>query len=120
MARSSVFKHDFNIPLPPHFKGRRVLDKTKLMMIPRDHAARAAHLALYQLQDETPEEIVAGAALMFTVVCAKCNVDPASMVEMARRILSAPDEGDHVTGNSLQVLKDFISGRVMARDVSLG
>jgi hypothetical protein len=34
-------------------------------------------------------------------------------------VLLARDEGDHVTGNSAQVLQDFLGARIMAREVSI-
>lgn len=120
MARSNVFKHDKGIPLPKSFKGGRSLDRDRLMMLPRSLAANAANLGLFQLQDETPEEIMAGCAVMFTAMCRRCRMDPQDMVSMANWILNAPDEGDHVTGNSLDVLRDFIGGRLMNETVTIG
>lgn len=119
MGIKGAFKHDGGFPLDPGFLGTRQLDRTKLAMIPRNEVAHAANLSLFQLQDyrDDPEKIVMGATVLFVALCERCGLDPEETYNMGRRILHAPTEGDAPTGNALESLQEFITGRVMAKDV---
>lgn len=101
----------------------RPLDKDRLAMIPRHKAANAAHEALFPIQSKTPEEMVAGAAVLFATICDRCRLDPEEMVRIARRILRDPDGqlgGDKRNNDSLQSLRDFAGIRIMGeRHVSI-
>jgi len=116
-----VRKFDNGIPVPRDLMGRRRLDRDKLAMVPRIAATRAAHLALFQLQDITdPEEQVLGAGVLFAAVCLACGLDARELHDMGRKVILAPAEGDAETDNSLVSLRDFIGARVMAREVTIG
>lgn len=116
-----VRKFDQGLNLPPHLMGNRPLDRDKLSMVPRDAAARAAHLALFQLQDiMVPEEQVLGVGVLFAAMCLRCGVDPSDLFSMGKRVLLAPEDGDRPTDNSLQSLRDFLGARVLAKEVTIG
>ncbi|WP_269929976.1 hypothetical protein [Aminobacter sp. HY435] len=90
-------------------------------MVPRDAAARAAHLALFQLQDiMVPEEQVLGVGVLFAAMCLRCGLEPSALFGMGRKVLLAPEDGDRPTDDSLQSLRDFLGARVMAKEVTIG
>lgn len=116
-----VRKFDHGHQIPKHLLGKRPVDRDKLAMVPRDGATRVAHEALFPIQDwESPEEQVMGVGVLFAALCLRCGIDPYDLHQMGMKVLTAPDEGDHVTGNSLQVLRDFIGARIMAKEVTIG
>lgn len=104
--------------LPMDYLQAQPLDKLKLSQLPRDAAANAAQLCLFQIQDMTPEEMMMGSALLFTVLCERAGMDPETAYNMSKAVLKAKDEGDHTTSNSLQSLRDFASIRVMGKDTT--
>lgn len=116
-----VRKFDHGHEVPKHLKGRRPLDRDKLSLTPRLHALNVAHEALFPIQDWDggPEEQTLGVGVLFAAVCTKTGIDPEDLYRMGMRVLLAKDEGDHVTGNSAQVLKDFLGARLMAQEVSI-
>lgn len=116
-----VRKFDHGHTVPSQLKGRTRLDRDKLAMVPRLHAMNVAHEALFPVQDWEggPEEQVAGVAVLFATMCAKTGMDPAELHAIGKRILFAPAEGDHVTENSAQVLKDFLGARIMQQEVTI-
>lgn len=96
------------------------LDRDRLSMVPRDRAAAAAHVALFQLQDrDSPEEIILGVATLFAALCMRCGVDPEAAHTMGRKVIMEPAEGDAPTNGSVQVLKDFAATRMMGQEVSV-
>lgn len=95
------------------------LDKDRLSMVPRDKAANAAFLALHQLQSLDPEEMVLGAGVLFATLAMRCGLDPEQLHTMSRKVIFAPDEGDHITGGSLQVLRDFAGARILGKEVTI-
>lgn len=116
-----VRKFDGGHEVPPHLRGKCRLDRDKLSLTPRLHALNVAHEALFPIQDWDggPEEQTLGVGVLFAAVCLKTGLDPRDLHQMGLRVLLAPDEGDHVTGNSAQVLKDFLGARIMAQEVSI-
>lgn len=116
-----VRKFDGGLTSPRNMMGYRPLDRDKLAMVPRDAAARAAHLALFQLQDiADPEEQTLGVAVLFAAMCLRTYTDPASLYAMGTRVLTAPAEGDRPTDDALQSLRDFIGAKVLAKEVTIG
>lgn len=106
--------------LPKGMISDRALSKDKLSMVPRDRAAAAAHVALFQLQDrESPEEIMLGVATLFAALCMRCGLDPEAVHTMGRRVVMEPTEGDAPTNGSVQVLKDFAGLKMMGQEVSI-
>ena len=87
------------------------LDRDRLLSVSRRQAAAAAHLTLFQVQDEAPEVIVAGAAVWFAAVCARCGLDPQEIHGLGMKILR-PSPLDLRTNDSLQSLRDFAGLRV--------
>jgi len=104
--------------LPQAYLPSKPFEKHRMLTLSRNKVADAANLALFQLQDKTPEEQLAGAALLFAVLCEKTGTDPEAAHTMAQRILRAPDEGDFRTGNNLQALRDFASIFVAGKDTT--
>lgn len=104
--------------LPDHYIQERPLEEFRLKMLSRQKAANAANLALFQLQDLTPEEQVAGAAVLFWVLAKKTGLDPETLHTMAGRIVNEPVEGDTTTNNAVHSLRDFLDIRVMGRDTT--
>jgi hypothetical protein len=98
----------------------RPINRDRLLMIPRDQAAVAAHALLHPVQGLTPEQQVAGAAVLFAAICARIGEDPQALYQLGNRILR--DENFHVKGNvQMQVLRDY-AGIVIKgdRNVSIG
>lgn len=116
-----VRKFDGGHEVPPHLMGTRALDRDKLAMVPRLHALRVAHEALFPIQDWDggPEEQVLGVGILFATMCLKTGLDPEDLYRMGKRVLLAPAEGDHVTDNMGQVLKDFLGARIMQQEVTV-
>lgn len=96
----------------------RKLDRDKLSMVPREQAADAAHLALHGIQDESPEVLVAGLAVLFHAVVSKVRLDPEDLYRMGGKILR-DQEGSLKTNNSLQSLRDWASIRVLGRETTI-
>ena len=95
---------------------RDPLDRDRLGMVPRGQAADTAQLALFPIQDERPEVLVAGVAILYAALCARCGLDPEDMWRLGSRLLA--DQDFHTkTNNSLQSLRDFAGLRVMGQDV---
>lgn len=103
---------------------RSPLDRDRLHMVPRTLAAKAAHEALFSIQDLRPDVLVAGVAVLFAALVARCGMDPQEMHLLGLRILRDPDEqlgGDKRNNASLQSLRDFAGIRIMGeRNVSIG
>lgn len=106
--------------LPKELITDRPLSRDRLSMVPRDRAAAAAHVALFQLQDrDSPEEIVLGVAVLFSALCMRCGLDPEALHTMGRRVIMEQSEGDAPTNGSVQVLKDFAGLKLMGQEVSI-
>ena len=112
----------------PHSYGQitepgRPLNKDALSMVPRRRAADAAHEALFPVQSKPPEVMVAGVALLFATLAARCGLDPEELHALGRKLLRDPEEqlgGDRGTNSSLQSLRDFAGIRIMGeRHVSI-
>lgn len=116
-----VRKFDHGHAIPPQLKGRIKLDRDRLAMVPRLHAMNVAMTALFPIQDWEggPEEMVLGMGTLFAALCLKTGCDPKDLHDMGKRVLLAPVDGDHVTENSAQVLKDFLGARIMQQEVSI-
>lgn len=97
------------------------LDRDKLSMVSRAQAAQAAHLALFAIQNERPEVMMGGVAILFAAFIHRCGLDPQEVHHMGMKILRDPaDPGYHNVNISLQSLKDFAGIRVMGeRHVSI-
>lgn len=106
--------------LPDQYLAKRPFEKLRLAMVPRSAAADAAHLALFQLQDITePETQVLGIAVLFAAVAARLHVDPSELHGMGMAVLKERADGDVVTSNSLQVLRDFAAIRYLGEQVTI-
>lgn len=114
-------KHDHGLAMPRGMVGSRPFDFDRMGMLPRAEVAHAALLTMHQLQvREDPEEIVLGIATCFAAICQRARVDPAEVYAMAVKVLDAEGDGDHVTSNALQSLKDFVAGKVLATEIEIG
>lgn len=100
----------------------RPFDRDRLNLLPGTSIARAAFEALHPLQNLTPEEQVAGTALLFAVHCKRLGLTGQGMWDFAERVLNAPDQPENREANlSVQALKDFVSVRVAGQHgVSIG
>lgn len=105
---------------PRGLRERQGLDKDKVAMVPRQEAARIALAALSPIQDERPEMIVLGAAVLFAAMCSRCGIDARDVHEMAKRVIKSPMFGDKATSATLEVLRDFAGARIMGEDVTIG
>jgi hypothetical protein len=94
-------------------------DRTRLMMLPRNKAADAAHLALFQLQDKPVEEQIMGAAVLFATICNTLGLDPDETHAMGLRVIRAITDEDHTASRSLESLRDFASTALAGRDTTI-
>jgi hypothetical protein len=78
-----------------------------------------AHTALYTMQDERPEEIVVGAAMLFAALAQRTGLDPEEMYRQGIRMLR-PEPGDQRTNEQLEALRDFAGLRIMGENVTIG
>lgn len=88
------------------------LDKDKLAMVSRGQTAQAAHSALFALQEESPEVMMAGAALLFATLIKRCGLDPQALHHMGLRLL-VDQQGYRKDNASLQSLQDFAAIRIL-------
>ncbi len=91
------------------------LNKDRLSMVPRHQAADAAQLALFGVQDERPEVMLLGVAVLFATLCSRCGLDPEEMHTMGRSVLFAREDFHAQTNNSLSALRSFAGLRVMGQ-----
>ena len=97
----------------------RPLNTDRMAMLPRGEVARVAHGALAEVQGESPELLLLGAALLFATLCQRCGQEPDVLHRMALKVLK-PEPCDRRTNDSLQSLRDFAGIRVMGeRDVGI-
>jgi hypothetical protein len=107
-------------PEPKHTRGVRPFSKDRLMMVPRDEAAKCGMALLDKVQQETPEIAMAGTVILFAMWCRRLGLDPFEMHQLGVRMLEPQDF--HQKGNiHIEVLRDFAGirmagdGRVEAR-----
>lgn len=81
------------------------------MMTPRDDAASAAFQALDGLQRFTPEEQLAGAALLFSALRTRCGLDPFDLSQLGDRLL-APEAFHDKANWQLEALRDYAGLRI--------
>lgn len=94
-------------------------DYGTMTQLPRQKVADAAWTALDALQKLSPEEQLAGAALLFAVMCKRTGVDPHDIHEMALRVYR-PDPLHRRANASLEALRDYVGLRVKGdRGVSI-
>lgn len=96
----------------------RTLNPDALSMVSREAAADAAHHALFPIQDQRPEVLTMGLAVLFHAVVSKCNLDPHLLYQMGGKVLR-DQEGSLKTNNALQSLRDWASIRVLGRDTPI-
>ncbi len=97
----------------PSAPTRQPLNKDRLAMVPRRQAADAAQLALFGVQDERPEVMLLGVAVLFAALCSRCGLDPEEMHTMGRSVLMAREDFHKQTNDSLSALRSFAGLRVM-------
>lgn len=97
----------------------RPFDRDKFHMVPRIQAAAAAQLALFQVQDEEPEVMALGVAVLFAALSARTGMDPHDLFTAGHRVLHGHDFGDRKTNDSLQSLRDFAGLRVAGKEVTI-
>ena len=82
------------------------LNTDRLAMLPRDRAAAVAHQVLNPISTLTPEEQMAGAAVLFYVLCHRNGLTGADMHSMAERMIRP--QPFHRKGNvQIEALQDF-------------
>jgi hypothetical protein len=95
-------------------------EMTRMSMLPRGRVASAAHLALFQLQDKTPEEQVLGAALLSLALSRHMGLNPHEVISMANNVLMARTAKDDPVANAdLEALRDYAGVRLQGRDTSV-
>lgn len=116
-----IRKHDDGFDLGhSDFVTKSPLDKDKLYLMPRGTLADAAHLALFQLQGMSAEEIVGGVSVLFAALSMRSGMDPEDMYQMGKKVITSPMNFEKTSSNSLEALRDFIGGRVMGQEVTIG
>lgn len=108
--------------MPGHTEASRPFDADRMAMLPIHKVADAALHVLNPMQELSPEEQVAGAAVLFATVCKRVGVTGAGMWDFAERVLNAPIKAETAQGqNTLQALKDFAGLRIAGDErVSVG
>lgn len=94
----------------------RPLDKDKLFMIPRSDAVVGAHEALHPVQHMSPEQMMAGVAVLFFATVNRTGLDPEDMYKLGARLLADQEHHDK-TNKLVQSLRDFAGLRVLGQDV---
>lgn len=82
------------------------LNTDKLSMIQRERAASAAHLALNAIQTLTPEEQMAGVAILFFVLCNRNGLTGSSMHDMGDKLIR-PNPFHRSANVQIEALQDF-------------
>ena len=90
---------------------KRPFDFHTMTQLERQRALDGAQMVLDGMQNETPEQIVLGAAILFAGLVDRLGLDPEGMYLMGRRVLN-PEDFHRRANDSAQSLKDFISIRV--------
>lgn len=109
----------FTDPTSQRHHDVRPLDRTKLAMVSRIDAADAAHGALFPIQDEPPELVIAGIAVLFATLVQRCGLDPEDTFRLGDRIVREREAEDR-TNESLQSLRDFAGLRLLGQEVTVG
>jgi hypothetical protein len=99
-------------------RGVRPFDRDRLMMTARDDAARAGMAMLTPVQDEAPEVIVAGLAVLFAESCRRLGLDAREAHEFGRRV-TAPQEFHHKGNITVETFRDFVGLRLKG-DANVG
>lgn len=105
-----------------HTEASRPFSEDRMKMLPLHTVADAALLVLHPMQEMSPEEQVAGAAVLFATVCKRVGVSGQGMWDFAERVLNAPIKAETRQGqNTLMALRDFAGLRIAGDDgVSIG
>lgn len=111
-----------NQHMPAGMIAGRAVNFDKLAMVPREQAARIANLALFPIQqEEHPEEMVLGVAVLFAALTLRTGKDPHDLFEMAKRVILQPLDGTHKEADTqIQVLRDWVGLKVLAKEATIG
>ena len=82
------------------------LNTDKLAMVPRESAASAAHKALNGISTLPPEEQMAGAAILFYVLCHRNGLTGASMHDLGEKLIR-PNPFHRTANVQIEALQDF-------------
>ncbi len=95
-------------------RGVRPFSKDRLMMLPRDEAAKCGMALLDKVQQEAPEIAMAGAAVLFAMWCKRLRLDPFEAHQYGMKLLE-PQQFHHKGNVLMDTLRDF-AGIRMAGD----
>lgn len=88
------------------------IDRDKLLTLSRDRAAELGHLLLEPLRVATPEEYLAGVAVVFAAMANRYGQGAEELYQYGLKILTAPTP-HHTKGNALvDSLRDFADLKV--------
>lgn len=88
-------------------------DLDRLHMLPLSGIADATMATLHPIQTLSPEEQMAGAAVLFATVCKRVGVSGQDMWEFAERVLTYPPKPeDRVAQNTMRAIRDFAGLRI--------
>jgi hypothetical protein len=93
-------------------RGIRPFSRDRLMVTNRDNAARVAFGALDRIQQDTPEEAMAGAALLFVALCKRCGLTGNEAYELGDRMLQ-PQAFHDKANMHMETIRDFAGMRIM-------
>lgn len=96
----------------------RPYDHDKRNMLPRDPILHLTGRALHVLQNESPEEMVAAASMLFALVTQRVQLDAQEEHHKALKMLR--DQRAHDKENKLlQSLRDFAGLRIKGQEVTI-
>lgn len=88
------------------------IDQDTLMSLSKDTVVVRASALLDPIQNERGEEILAGTAVAFYLMCERYSASPQDLYEYGRRVVASPNP-HHKKGNDLlESLRDFLAQRV--------
>lgn len=94
----------------------RPLDKDKLAMTSRDATVMRSLRLLHVIQNDTPEEMVAAIAMLFSTVVNRVGLDPQWCHQLGVRMVRHHQHHDK-HNMALQSLRDFAGMRIAGQEV---
>lgn len=91
------------------------IDRDRLYMLDREEVSVTAFKALDAVQQDRPEEMIAGVSVLFAALCNRCLVDPHDMHTMGMRMLQH-DPHHKNTNDRIETIADFAGLRIMGRE----
>ena len=87
-----------------------LIDPDRVSMVPPTEAVRCAYAMLDYVQSFSGPMHVAGAAVLFTVLCDELQLDPSQLIDAARRRMR--DHQDQLHAREVDSLRAYIRGEI--------